>query len=163
MRFERVVVDASPLICLFRCGLQGLLAQLWNDVAVPEAVWQEVINGPPDDRATTGLVSAHWARRVSVAVVPPVVAGWDLGWGESEVLTFALQNAGYCAIVDDGEARRCARTLGIPRLGTGGVLVIAKRRGLIPSLSEALDDLLRSGLWLSGTIVALLKKQAGES
>jgi predicted nucleic acid-binding protein len=141
MRFDRVVANASPLICLFRCGLEGLLGKLWGSVAVPEGVWQEVVNGPKNDRAATGL----------------------LGAGESEVLAFAIQNPGTGVIVDDGEARRCARALSIPHVGTGGVLVVAKRRGIIPSVSDALADLRKSGLWLADSLVMLLKVQAEET
>lgn len=65
-------------------------------------------------------------------------------------------------MVDDAAARRCDRTLGIPTLGTGGTLVLAKQRGLIPSVSTALQALKNSGLWLSD-LVNLLKLQAGEN
>jgi hypothetical protein len=39
MRVERVVINASPLITLFRSGLHPLLPQLFPDLAVPAAVW----------------------------------------------------------------------------------------------------------------------------
>ena len=47
------------------------------------------------------------------------------------MLTVALNRPDFRAMVDDQAARRCARTLGIRTLGTGGMLVLAKRRGLI--------------------------------
>ena len=58
--------------------------------------------------------------------------------------------------------RRCAKTLNIPMLGTGGLLVLAKRRGLLPSVSEGIERLRQSGLWLSDDIAQILKTQAGE-
>ena len=57
---------------------------------------------------------------------------------------------------------RCARTLGISILGTGGVLVLAKRRGFLQSVEEELNRLQQAGLWLSPAIVNLLLKEAGE-
>jgi len=54
-----------------------------------------------------------------------------LGAGESEVLTWARQNPGYEAILDDRAARNCAITLQIPVRGTLGVALLAKREGLI--------------------------------
>jgi len=39
--------------------------------------------------------------------IDPLVAAWDLGQGESAVLSFALKNAEYWAVMDDREARRC--------------------------------------------------------
>jgi predicted nucleic acid-binding protein len=52
--------------------------------------------------------------------------------------------------------------LGITTIGTGGLLILAKRRGLIPSISPGIQALRDSGLWLSDTLVNLLKQQAGE-
>jgi predicted nucleic acid-binding protein len=69
-------------------------------------------------------------------------------------LSYALANSGVRAVVDDADARRCARTLGIPLLGTGGVL-LAKRRGQLPSVAEGLAKLRGARLWLSDDLVRL--------
>jgi len=47
-------------------------------------------------------------------------------------------------------------------LGTGGLLVLAKRRGLLPSVSETIAKLRHAGLWLSDDIAQVLRAQAGE-
>jgi len=60
---------------------------------------------------------------------------------KTAVLSYALAHPGLRAVIDDADARRCAKTLGIPMLGTGGVLVLAKRRSLIPSVTDALRAL----------------------
>jgi predicted nucleic acid-binding protein len=66
-------------------------------------------------------------------------------------------------MVDDYAARQCAKTLGIATLGTGGMLVLAKRRGIISSVQPALIAVRRAGLWLSEEVVSLLLTQAGEN
>ncbi len=38
-----VVSNTSPLINLSRIGQLGLLRQLYNELLLPEAVWQEVV------------------------------------------------------------------------------------------------------------------------
>jgi predicted nucleic acid-binding protein len=162
MRIERVVVNASPLITLFRSDQAGLLPQLFSEILVPEAVWREVVESDHEDVATAGLRTATWTKKIAVQVSPRI-AVWNLGAGESEVLTVALDRPDYRAMVDDRAARRCARTLGIRVLGTGGMLILAKRRGLIASVADGLNRLRESGLWLSDDLVALLLKQAGES
>lgn len=87
---------------------------------------------------------------------------WNLGSGESEDLSYALNHPGVRAMVDDAAARRCARTLGISTLGSGGALVLAKRRGLITTISSSIQALRDAGLWLSDDLASLLKQQAGE-
>jgi predicted nucleic acid-binding protein len=162
VKSDRVVVNASPLIVLFKADLAHLLPRVFTEVLVPGAVWDEVIGGGPKDMAAQGLLTIDWAKRVEVATVDPVILAWNLGQGESEVLSVALSHSGYQAVIDDAAARRCARTIQVPMLGTGAVLVLAKRRGLIPSVESSLQELRDAGLWLSDEIVTFLIQQAGE-
>jgi len=155
MRIERVVINASPLITLFRAGLHPLLPQLFPDLVVPEAVWTEVVSRTYDDPATRGLPEAAWAKKLQTPISLDVGA-WNLGAGETAVLSFAQHNRAYTAIVDDRTARRCARVLGIGILGTAGVVVLAKRCGLIGSVEEALRRLQGAGLWLSEQLIVKL-------
>lgn len=94
--------------------------------------------------------------------IPEEIIAWNLGEGESEVLSWAYQNNDFMAMIDDRAARRCANTFGIKTLGTGGFLILAKQKGLIPNVETELEKLKSIGLWLSDEIVRLLLKQAGE-
>ncbi|OGQ86298.1 MAG: twitching motility protein PilT [Deltaproteobacteria bacterium RIFOXYD12_FULL_56_24] len=161
MMIEGVVINASPLITLFRSGQAELLPLLFARIVVPEAVWQEVVQDKWEDQAARQLGNQPWALRMSVTDSPRVAA-WVLGAGETAVLSHALANPPLRAVIDDMDARRCARTLGIPILGTGGLLILAKRRGLIASVGEAIEKLRHSGLWMSEDIIRILKTQAGE-
>nr|VFJ62837.1 MAG: protein of unknown function (DUF3368) [Candidatus Kentron sp. DK] len=113
------------------------------------------MNGPHDDPAAQNLAGARWARRQKTQINPELLA-WNLGAGETSVLSFALANPQYSAILDDRAARRCARTLEVPILGTAGILVLAKRRGLIDSVEAGLHRLQTAGLWLSGDLIEKL-------
>ena len=159
---EKVVANASPLIILFKGGLSDLLPRLFTEIAVPEGVCEEIIAGGPSDSAAMALSETSWIRRVEIDAVAPEILIWNLGVGESEVLSLALADKSYVAMIDDRAARNCARTFGIQTVSTGGALVLAKRRGLIPSVSIALQQLVNAGLWLSDEIMTLLRTQAGE-
>lgn len=103
-----------------------------------------------------------WLKHVKVTKVPPEIAVWNLGAGESEVLALTQRRLRHRALLDDAAGRACARTLGIRILGTGGLLILARRRGLIRSVSVALRSLRDAGLWLSPDIEHMLIQQAGE-
>ncbi len=124
MRIDAVVVNASPLISLFRSGQSDLLPRLFSRIVVPAAVWTEVAVDERHDAAAIGLAAQTWPIRQNVTPSPRVEA-WNLGAGETAVLSFALSAPTVRAIIDDAAARRCARTLGVRMLGTGGVLLLA--------------------------------------
>jgi predicted nucleic acid-binding protein len=42
MRIERIVVNASPLICLFKSGLSDILPSLFSEIIVPDKVHEEI-------------------------------------------------------------------------------------------------------------------------
>ncbi len=159
-QIEKVVINASPLILLFKSGLADLLPQMFSEIIVPDAVWSEVL-ADKSDVAATQLPSVTWVNRITVEISPEVLI-WNLGDGESEVLSYAVKETEYRAMIDDRAARRCAQTFGIKTLGTGGALVLAKKRGLISSVNDELKKVQDVGLWLSDEIVVLLREQAGE-
>lgn len=161
MPIKHVIINASPLITLYKSQLADLLPQLFGQVKVPPAVWREV-TACKDDIAAQNLPQANWATQTEAVTIDPRVSAWDLGAGESEVLSFALAHPDYTALLDDAAARRCAVSLKITTLGTGGMIVLAKRKGLIPSVVEPIQALQNAGLWLSESLVQLLKQQAGE-
>lgn len=98
MRIEAVVVNASPLIALFRSGQADLLPKLFNRIVVPEEVWKEVVLDERDDAAVRELGAQTWPRREVVANSPRVEA-WNLGAGETAVLSHALANPPLRAII----------------------------------------------------------------
>lgn len=162
MRIEKVVINALPFILLCKSELVELLPQLFSEICMPERVSMEIIEG--NDIATEKLYDYEetWINRYLVNVAEEVLV-WNLGDGETDVLSIAFSEKEICtALVDDRAARNCARTPGIKTLGTGGILVLAKKRGLINSVSEALGKLQNVGLYISDEIIELLKKQAGE-
>lgn len=87
----------------------------------------------------------------------------DLGAGETGVLLLALECADPVVILDDALARRHAEILGISLTGTLGIVLDAKRRGLVPAVSPLIDDLQRLGFRLSGGTRRAVLRMAKES
>jgi predicted nucleic acid-binding protein len=127
MSINRVVLNASPLICLSKSGLADLIPALFREVFVPEAVFQEVMAEGKTDFAAEWLSSQRWIRRLRDIPIDPRVAAWDLGEGESAVLSFALRNEDCCAVMDDREARRCAAALKCRFIGLWASWSLPKR------------------------------------
>lgn len=162
MSINCVIINSSPLIVLFKSQQAELLPQLFAEILVPSGVFEEVTMSGEDDAASRQLPGISWIKRVEITAIAPEIAAWDLGKGESQVLSLALKTSANSAAIVDDTARRCGQALGITTIGTGGILIRAKRRGLIKNVSSGIEALRNAGLWLSDNVVNLLKQQAGE-
>ena len=145
-------LNASPVIVLARVGYEHLLLELPDRVVIPQAVAFEIEAGPEGDAARRVLASGRFT--VSDTPSPPLeVVAWDLGRGETSVLAHAIANPGWTVILDDAAARRCARSYALPLKGTLAVILLARKRGLIPSAAELLRMLRNVGFRLDDTII----------
>lgn len=159
---ERWVLNASPLIVLAKIGREDLIFAQADEVVVPRAVATEIEAGPAEDRARQVLS----AGRLAIVDTPPPTAellAWDLGSGETAVLSFALSGVRWTAILDDAAARKCAQSLSIRVKGTLALVLMAQQRGLIPSAAEVLRSLRASGFRIDDqTIRDALRRTVNE-
>lgn len=102
-----------------------------------------------NDPAAQALARNEWLTSLTLTSIPQIIQSWDLGPGESAVLAYAYNNPGVIAVIDDLCARRCAVTLNINVIGTLGLVLIAKRRGVIPLARPVMDNLRQTGMYLS--------------
>jgi predicted nucleic acid-binding protein len=154
-------VDASPVILLGKIGTLDLLMTCPSALRVPQAVADELDSGEGDP-------AQAWIREDGrqfvehTEVVASEIEAWDLGRGERHVLAFSFQHDGWTAVVDDGAARRCAKALDIPVLGTLGVLIVAKRDGRIEHVRPWIEALMQAGLHVDEAVVEHALRLAGE-
>jgi len=160
---ERWVLNASPLIVLARVGLEDLPQSLAAQVVVPRPVAEEIRAGPLLDPARQALASGRFTV-VDVPPAPPELLAWDLGPGETAVLSWAIPRSGWTVILDDAEARKCARAFSIPVKGTLALVVMAKQRGIIPSAAEVIQALVNTGFRLDDQLIRhVLAETVGET
>jgi len=127
----KVICNTTPFIALSSIGQILLLKEIYTSIITPIAVIEEVSAGGvihvPD------LASFDWIEIVSnVATVEKRIL-FQLDYGEQQVVLNALMIKPDLVLIDDRTARNIAEYLGLNVKGTLGVLVEAKRRGLISS------------------------------
>jgi predicted nucleic acid-binding protein len=156
------VLNASPLILLGRAELLKPIAPLADTWIVPGGVIQEVaVKGPLDSNVSDLSISSQ-VLRIDVPGINRFVAGWDLGRGESEVITVALSQSGTGAVLDDSQARKCAKVMDIPLIGSVGLIARARRKNLIPFAKPAIEKLISAGLYIDPEIIARVLRAIGE-
>jgi len=156
------VVNASPLIFLSHAGLIDLLQIEGPNVCVPGAVSREILRRGSHDPTVGILKSTPWLHEVELVRPVRKVQAWKLGPGETAVLSWALNNPGSVAIVDDQAARRCAEVLGVPFIGTLGLVLRGKRQGLLPVARPVVETLLAAGMYLSDRVIRQALALVGE-
>ena len=158
-----VVCNTSPLLYLHQVGLLELLPRLYRLVLIPPAVRDELRRGAEQGVSVPDVENLSWLEIHAVkdpTLLPTIV---DLGAGEAEAIALALFHPGSLLILDDDLGRRIARLNGLTVTGTLGVLIKAKRDGLLPAVAPALEALQRTTMWLSNDLIRLVLAEAGEA
>ena len=156
------VANASPIIVLAKIGHLDLLTKLSLEVLLPQAVVDEIIAGPPADPARQ-LIAGGWGSRAALQSISPDLIEWGLGPGETSVLALALERAPATAVLDDAAARTCAKVFGVPVIGSLGIVVRAKKLGLLPSAAETMQALRIAGLHLDDGVIRDALRHVGET
>jgi predicted nucleic acid-binding protein len=162
MASRQWVVNASPLILLGKTEQIGLLGALIDQIVVPQAVVDE-IGAKPDGSATIEAI-ADLPAFVTVGneVAGLEILSWDLGAGETQVIAYALAHDVERVVIDDLEARRCAKAMGLGIIGTLGIVGRAKAMGLIERAEPVVRHLRETGLYVSNELVQRLLMEVGE-
>lgn len=144
---EQAIVNSSPLIFLSKAGHLDLLKLAGDLVVIPDSVLLEINRRGKQDITVQALEQAEWLHPISV-MPETLIQSWDLGVGETAVLSYALHKDNIKAVIDDGLARKCAETFEIPLLGTLGIVLKAKKSGLISQARPILTELKQHGMYL---------------
>lgn len=158
-----VVVNTTPLIALSLADRLHLLQDLYETVLVPPAVHEEAMRGGARGIGVAELRAAEWLRIVPLRNPERADLLSDLDRGEAEVLALAQEIKADLALIDERLARRHAKRLGIPLSGTLGVLLRAKKQGLIPQIEPLVEQIRRGGIRLSEAVVEEALRLANES
>ena len=160
---KNLVINASPIILLGKADLLKTISPLAKTWIIPDGVIHEVQAKRPIDPYLSGLASNSEVVRKTVLNIHPSIAAWDLGQGESEVLTLALEKPRTGVVLDDLQARKCAELFEIPLIGTLGLVVLAKRKGLVPLVKPVIERLVAVGLYINSAILARILVGVGET
>jgi len=156
-----VITNNTPLIALWVLGRLDLLRDLFGEVLIPQAVYNEFLAFDNSERQIA-LDNSPWIRLVLLTNTHRILAYTGLDQGEAEVLALAEELNSRLVIIDERRGRRYAKRLGFALTGTLGLLVLAKQVGLIPLVAPLIETLKDSGLHLESSLVHKVLEMAGE-
>lgn len=156
-----IVCNTTPLQYLHQAGVIGIIPALYGRILVPKAVADEIAVGLNAGVNLPDLASLEWIeiREVSGSSWP---MPRDIHRGEAEVIALAGSLDDSLMILDDLAARRHAQLLGLKFTGTLGVLLKAKKSGILGSVLPVVDCLEQLGFRLAANTRREFLNLAGE-
>lgn len=155
-----VVSNSTPLIAFARIGELDLLQRIVGHVVIPTAVWDE-ITGVTNRAGADEVQRAAW-----IEVRMPMSVGGDLtallDHGEAQTIALAEEVGADEILLDERAARAVGSARGLKIIGSAGLLVRAKERGLINSVRPYLERMRAQGIRFSDRFVEALLSQIGE-
>lgn len=159
-----VVSNATPLISLTWINRLHLLQNLYSTLLIPDAVWYEVVDKGLNRPGALEVRNSSWiqTRTVQNRVLVKALRQ-DLDAGEAEAIALALERHADLLIMDEHWGRRTAQYFDLSVIGSVGVLVSAKKQGLINFLKPELDNLRQvAGFRLSEAVYQQVLRDAQE-
>lgn len=158
-----IVSDTSSISNLAAIGQLELLQQLYGSVIIPTAVYQELLNSGDTDPAVLAIQSVNWIESRSVTnttLLQTLQKNLDIG--EAEAITLAVELNAERLIIDERRGRSEASRLGLQVTRVLGILLAAKRQGLIPLIQPLLNNLIKNSFWIREELYKELLQLAGE-
>lgn len=159
-----VVSNTTPLIGLASIGKFELLRELFGELQIAQAVFDESVSaGREQGGAKREVSTASWLKtRAVVDQLAVAVLLDELDRGEAETIVLAREINADWVLMDEKKGRRKLSQLGIPKIGTLGILLKAKQVGLLSAIRPDVERLRQQGFSLSAAVVDAVLAEAGE-
>ena len=160
---RKVIVNTTPLIALAGIGHLNVLEKLYGEVTIPRAVYNEICAKPDTECAKQLQQALDWiAIEDIVNTEAKMYYKTQLHDGEVEVMILAKEKQADLIIVDDNNAKKHAKYLGLPVTGTIGVLIKAKNLGIVSALKPLLERMLENHIYMSSVLMQMCLEEVGE-
>lgn len=159
---RRVIVNSTPLIVLSKINRLDILKELYGEIIIPQAVFAEVT--AKEDSACRQIAREKWIHVECVEdQSEKKMYRAKLHDGEVEVMILAQEEKkADLIIIDDNAAKKTAKYLGLTVTGTIGVLLRAKKSGIIKAISPVIDEMKQKGFYISSDLEKMILEQAEE-
>jgi len=160
--------DTSPLIAFSSIERLDILRNIFNEVLIPQTVFEEVITqGKGWDAAKElqkAVLAKDWVYKTRVdSSVRLEKLRKRLGLtGEAEAIELAATKE-VPVLLDELAGRRAAADLSVEVIGSLGILRRAKNIGIITSVAPLVRAMVQRGLYFDDKLIADFLKGIGEN
>jgi predicted nucleic acid-binding protein len=159
-----VVSDTSPILNLAVIDRLSLIREQFMTVAIPKGVLEELRVGEnlPGSKKILDALDAKWRQVEEVQDSSMLrILTRDLDAGEAEAIALALETRAQWVLLDESEARRIAKALGLKVTGVLGILLRACRQKRLPSIKSEMERLReKAGFYIADHLFEDLLEQS---
>jgi hypothetical protein len=157
----KVVSNTTPILSLLKLNRIDLLQQLYEQIYIPTAVYKEVEAGKAKGYYKN-LSKIDWINIIEIQNKQAVKYFLDLDSGEAEAIVLATELNADLILIDEILGRFYAKHADLKIIGTIGILIKAKKKGLIDELKPLLEELMQKGVWIKDSLKNEILKLIGE-
>lgn len=158
---RKIVVNSTPLIILGKIDELEILKNLYGEIIIPQAVFEEVTS--KNDFTKEKILNSSWIKILEVQdKTNRKIYQSKLHDGEVEVMMLAKEISADLLIIDDNAAKKTAKFLEFKVTGTLGILLKAKSEKIISEVKPILEKMLEKSFYISEEVIKLVLKTAGE-
>ena len=157
----KIVSNTTPVLSLLKLSRLDILKELYTDIIIPEAVYLEIEAGRDKDYYID-LSELKWVKIGKIKDKNALKYFLDLDAGESEAIVLATEIKADVILIDEKLGRLYAKHANLKVTGTIGVLLKAKKEGLIKEIRPLLHELIAKDVWISQKLIDEILHQAGE-
>ncbi|MBW1717880.1 MAG: DUF3368 domain-containing protein [Deltaproteobacteria bacterium] len=160
----KVICNTGPIVALSMIDRIDILRDLFELVAIPEAVHKEILEGGAKNEGLASYRKVKWIKVMTLSSPIDPLLRTSLDTGEAAVIGLAKESSVNLVLIDERKARRIARAIyGLHVIGSARVLVEAKKHGLLDNVGAALQSMRDGGYWIADSIVEATLRQARET
>jgi hypothetical protein len=159
-----IVSDTSPIVNLAAIGRLDLIPKLFGKVYLPFAVYEEIVVKGAGQPGAAEIQHASWVE-IRTCNNPSLLQQLllELDPGESEAISLAIELNTPNILIDEKDGRQVALRFHLKPIGILGMLLEAKKSGLIISVQQCMDDLKSiAGFFISEPLYRQMLILAGE-
>ncbi len=155
-----IVSDTSSISNLLQIGSIDILHQIFGEITITPAVQRELYLLPEQEFEIERLVWIKVKAPKNQHLVVDLLEELDLG--EAESIALAVEENAEFLIIDEYKGRLIADSYGVKIVGILGVLIEAKKRGIIRLVKPELEKLIEVGFRLNNQLIENVLKGLGE-
>jgi predicted nucleic acid-binding protein len=140
-----IISDTSPIVNLAAIGKLDLIPALFEKVYLPVAVFEEIVVKGANQPGAAEIQNASWIEIKSCTdqnLLQKLLL--ELDPGESEAIALAIEMDSPNILMDEKDGREVAMRYNLKPIGLLGILLEAKKSGLLRSVQQCMDDLKNS-------------------